>query len=150
MTTNNMSLDALFQEFRFRTTLATLPESSRSALAEFLAKEYSARQTYRIQRLLASCGIPKAQIRTFDDFDWNFNSKIPKQDILNFRNSAWIEEHMNLVLIGDPGIGKSHLAKALCYDAIIRGHSTYFITAFDLVSKIKKARFLDSNPLFYG
>jgi DNA replication protein DnaC len=69
---------------------------------------------------------------------------------LDFKNSAWIDEHMNLVLIGDPGIGKSHLAKALCYEAILQGHSACFLTAFDLISKIKKARFPDSRINYYA
>ena len=43
------------------------------------------------------------------------------------------------VLIGDTGLGKSHIAAAICYEAILRGYPTVCITAFDLVSRIHKA-----------
>lgn len=150
MTDPSSSLDALLLALKFKTTAAAMPDGFRTALADFLFKEQAARHSYRIARLLCSCGIARAQIRTFDDFDWSFNPKTPKQDLLCFRNSPWIEEHMNLVLIGDPGIGKSHLAKALCYDAISKGHAACFITAFDLISRLKKARFPDSKINYYA
>lgn len=143
-------LQKIFQELKFKVPSSSVPEAIKPALVDLFSKETAARHTYRIQRLLSLCGIPKAQIRTFDDFDWSFNPKTPKQDLLNFRTSNWIEEHMNLVLIGDPGIGKSHLAKSLCYDAIRKGHSACFLTAFDLLSKLKKARFVDSKINFYA
>lgn len=148
--TTDTSLEALLEEFKFKAPLSNVPETLRPALTAFLREEHTTRHTYRIKRLLASSGISKTHIRTFDDFDWSFNQKTPKEDLLNFRNSDWINEHMNLVLIGDPGIGKSHLAKAFCYEAILKGHTTCFITAFDLISKIKKVRFLDSKINYFA
>lgn len=143
-------LQNIFQELKFKLPASSIPQTLKPALADFFSKEKAARHTHRIQRLLSLCGIPKAQIRTFEDFDWAFNPKTPKQDLLNFRANPWVEERMNLVLIGDPGIGKSHLAKALCYDAIRQGHTTCFLTAFDLLAKLKKARFVDSKINFYA
>ena len=49
------------------------------------------------------------------------------------------ENAFNLVLIGDTGLGKSHIASAICYEAILRGYPTACITAFDLVSRIHRA-----------
>jgi len=63
-----------------------------------------------------------------------------KEDIMTFVNSPWIENAFNLLLlIGDTGLGKSHIASAICYEAILQGFSTARITAFDLVSKVHKA-----------
>ena len=78
-------------------------------------------------------------MKTLDQFDWQFNAKISKEDILTFVNSPWIENAFNLVLIGDTGLGKSHIASSICYEAILRGYSTACTTAFDLVSRIHKA-----------
>lgn len=90
------------------------------------------------------------QIKTLSQFDWSFNPKIPKEEIMAFVNTPWMEEASNLVLIGDTGLGKSHLAKALLYEAVLKGYSTLFTTAFDLISKIKKS----INPVslvdYYG
>lgn len=150
MTNLETLLERLLESLQFKTPLTDIPEQHRNVLLELLERESQTRQSLRIQRLLACCGIQKTHIRTFDDFDWSFNPKAPKHDILAFRNASWVEERMNLVLIGDPGIGKSHLAKALCYDAILAGNSACFITAFDLLSKIKKARFPDSKISYYA
>ena len=147
---DSQQLAALLNDLKFRTSTAEIPEPASTAITNFLMQEQKARQLYRIARLLNSSGIQKAQVRTFDDFDWSFNPGIPKQDILAFKNSSWVTQPANLVLIGNPGIGKSHLAKALCYDAILRTYTTCFITAFDLVSKIKKARFPDSKINYYS
>lgn len=119
-------------------------------ILDFLREERKYRQEWRIRRLLASSGIRPHSLRTFDQFDWAFNPKFPKEDVLAFRNSSWIEEGANLLLIGDTGLGKSHTAKALCYDAILKGHSAVFVTAFDLISKIKKASNLAAKVEYYG
>ena len=44
------------------------------------------------------------------------------------------------MLIGPSGIGKSHIASALCYDAVTKGKQTVFLTLFDLTAKLAKAR----------
>jgi DNA replication protein DnaC len=144
------NLSPLLQELRFRATTQDIPESQREAVLSFLLKEQQQRHTYRIQRLLAASGIPKPQIRTFSDFNWDFSPKIPKEEILKFKNSPWITLPANLVLIGDPGIGKTHIAKALCHDAIMKGFSAYFITAFELVAKIKRARYPENKITHYA
>lgn len=71
-------------------------------------------------------------------FDWHFNPKIVKEDILGFCNSEWIENACNFVLVGDAGLGKTHIASSLCYDAILKGYTSCFVTAFDLISRIKR------------
>ena len=72
-----------------------------------------------------------------------FNPKIPKNEILTFAKTNWINKAANLVMIGDTGLGKSHIASSLCYEGILQGHTTSFITAFDLLSIIKNA----NNPV---
>lgn len=148
MTTNE--LPELFKILGMKTPIDHIPEGMKKTLFEFLKKEESFRHTWKIQRLLASSGFGKTQVRTFDQFDWSFNPKIPKEDLLAFKNSSWIEEGANLLLIGDAGLGKSHLAKALCYEAILKGHSALFISAFDLISKLKKSANVAGRVEHYG
>jgi DNA replication protein DnaC len=146
----NNNLDALLADLHCRTQSQDIAPDSRSVVTNFLAQELDARRQYHLKRLFAACGIQQRQMKTFDQLDWNFNPKIPKQDILAFRNSCWIDQAANLILIGDAGIGKSHIAKALCYEAILKGRSTYFISTFDLVSKIKKATHPDNKIDYYA
>ena len=136
MTSQN-NLETLFKELGLKTPINELKPDIHEIMVDFLKTEREYRKQYKIKRLLRVSGIK--QVKTLKQFDWHFNSKIPKEDILSFHNSAWIENVFNLVLIGDTGLGKSHIASALCYEAILQGFPTTFISAFDLTSKIHKA-----------
>jgi DNA replication protein DnaC len=143
-------LTNLLAHLKLKTPRDRISRDQVDAIAAFLRQEQEAQQLYRLTRLLHACGISAKQMRTFEQFDWGFNPKAPKHDLLEFRNSDWIAQPRNLVLIGDAGLGKSHIAKALCYDAILQGRSAYFITVFDLVSKIKRTLNPAAKIDFYG
>jgi DNA replication protein DnaC len=143
-------LQPLLNELKFRVPAADITPADHEAICAFLRQEREARTLHRLQRLFAASGIGKNQWRTFEQFDWNFNHAVPRDRLLAFRSSPWISSAANLILIGDAGIGKSHLAKAFCYNALQQGHSVYFSTAFDLVSKIKRARSCSAKIDFYG
>lgn len=144
------NLQELLTALDFKTPLDQIPKDLRVQLVELLEKEKHYRHEWKIRRLLASSGMRPHQVRTFDQFNWSFNPQFPKEDVLAFRNSSWIDEGANLLLIGDTGLGKSHTVKALCHDAILEGHSAVFITAFDLISKLKKAANLSAKVEYYG
>lgn len=134
---NKNNLEPLFKELGFKTPLKEISQENYAILNAFLQKEKEYRQQYKIQRLLRISGIK--QVKTLGQFDWHYNPKIPKQNIITFSKSPWIQQAYNMVLIGDTGLGKSHLGKALCYEAILQGYPTSCITACDLIGKIKKA-----------
>ena len=94
-------LHDLLKVLDFKTPIDRIPEDLRDRLAVVLRTEKEYRHEWRVRRLLASSGIRPHQLRTFDQFDWSFNPKFPKEDILAFRNSPWIENGANLVMIGD-------------------------------------------------
>jgi DNA replication protein DnaC len=142
------NLERLFHELSLRTPLTEIKPECYEVLCAFLSTESEYRKQYKIARLLRTSGIK--QVKTFSQFDWHVNPKIPKEDILAFHSSAWVENVANLILIGDAGLGKSHIAKALCYEAIVQGFSTVFITAFDLISRIKKALTASSKIDYYA
>ena len=73
-------------------------------ILDFLKTEIEYRRQYKIKRLQSMSGIK--HVKTLDQFDWQFNAKISKEDILTFVNSPWIENAFNLVLIGDTGLGE--------------------------------------------
>jgi DNA replication protein DnaC len=130
-------LESLLTELGCRTPADEISADQRDAIATFLKTEIEYRRQHKIKRLLRLSGIK--HVKTLDQFDWHFNPKISKEDIMTFVNSQWIENAFNLLLIGDTGLGKSHIASAICYEAILQGFSTARITAFDLVSKVQKA-----------
>jgi DNA replication protein DnaC len=131
------NLESLLKELGCRTPANEIPPDRQDIITEFLNTEMEYRKQHKIKRLLRLSGIKK--VKTFAQFDWNLNPKINREDIMTFVNEPWIDNALNLVLIGDTGLGKSHIASALCYEAILQGHQTTCITAFDLISKIHKA-----------
>jgi DNA replication protein DnaC len=133
---HNENLETYLKELECKTPLSEIPEEQKGIILNFLKMEKEYRKECRIRRLLRLSGIK--QVKTLQHFDWHLNPKISKEEILAFSNSDWVEKAINLVLIGDTGLGKSHIASSLCYEAILQGYSTAFITAFDLISKIRK------------
>ncbi len=137
MTPTDSEIQRLLACLKLRAPMDQIPEEDRQSVGRFLQKEAAAQEQYRIARILSTCGLKDKQMRTFDQLDWDYNPKIPKQEILSFRKSDWVEEARNLVLIGDVGIGKSHVVKSLLYDAALKRYPALFISVFDLISKIK-------------
>ena len=131
------NLETLLSELGCRTPVEEISSDHKDIITSFLKMENEYRGQYKIKRLLRMSGIK--HVKTLDQFDWHFNPKVSKDDIMTFVNSPWIDSAYNLLLIGDTGLGKSHIASAICYEAILKGFSTARITAFDLVSKVHKA-----------
>jgi DNA replication protein DnaC len=75
---------------------------------------------------------------------------MPRNKIIGFSESSWIAEVKNLVLIGPSGVGKSHLASALCYSTIQQGIPAAFISCFDLVNKLKHSKNKPAMMQYYG
>lgn len=133
-----MSLSDLGRRFHFLTNLEQLPAAEQPILERILAEELLRREQKRVAFLMKRSGIKRVKLLT--DFDWNFNPKLPREKLQQFLGTRWLTEPANLLLIGQAGVGKTHLATALCYDALSKGYQTLFMTLFDLTAKIARAR----------
>lgn len=78
-------------------------------------------------------------IKTFEEFDFSFQPTINKEQILDFKNLRFIENKENIIFVGSPGVGKTHLATSIGVIAAKSRVSTYFINCNDLISNLKKA-----------
>lgn len=78
-------------------------------------------------------------IKTFEDFDFPFQPTINKEQILDFKNLRFIENKENIIFVGSPGVGKTHLAISIGITAAQNRDSTYFINCNDLIANLKKA-----------
>jgi DNA replication protein DnaC len=143
-----MTLSELWKHFHFLTDLESIPEDKRSFLQEFLQEEYSRREQKRIASLLRMSGIKR--VKLLGDFDWTFNPKIPREKLMEFLQTDWLTKPANLVIIGPAGVGKSHIASALCHDAILKGHLTLFCSLFDLTTKMTKSKNVYTLIDYYG
>lgn len=131
-------IQKIWNQLKFVSDCSSLSEEQIKMILPILEEESQIKDVKRIQYLLKRSGIKK--IKRFDDFDWKFNPKLPRNQIIGFSDAPWVNEVKNLALIGPSGVGKSHLAASLCYRAIQEGIPTAFITCFDLVNKLKRSK----------
>lgn len=125
----------IWSQLRFVSDCSLLTEEQVKTITPILKDEASAREVKRIRYLLQRSGIKR--IKRLEDFDWKFNPQLPRNEIMSLSQTSWDTDIKNAVLIGPSGVGKSHLASSICYQAIQKGIPTAFITCFDLVNKLK-------------
>ena len=81
----------------------------------------------------------KSYQKKLEDFDFAFQPSLNKEQILDFKNLRFIENKENILFVGSPGVGKTHLATAIGLENAVNNHSTYFINCNDLIETLKKA-----------
>lgn len=72
-----------------------------------------------------------------NDFDYGFQTSVSKRQIDTLKQMHWLKEAYNLLFLGPPGIGKTHLAVGLGIEAVEQGYHVYFITLDDLLTLLK-------------
>jgi DNA replication protein DnaC len=103
-----------------------------------LMSETEARGERQRQTLLKLATLPT--VKTLEQFDFAFASGAPRAQIHELAALAFVERAENIVLLGPSGVGKSHVAIALVYRAVMAGIKTRFITAADLMMQLAIAK----------
>ena len=123
-------------------TLKTAKKNNWNTLAvldHLLQLEMERKRKNRIQRCFKQSGLyEKPTIDQFD-FDHHVSRKKQKNTILDLLTLEFIEQHQDVILIGNPGVGKSFLAKSIAYAATQAGIKTLFITAMDMINHLISA-----------
>ena len=141
-------LAELWSSFYLLSDMNSFSPDEQVFLESFLEEEARLRQEKKIGYLLARSGIKR--VKTLGEFDWLFNPCIPRDRLMEFMSHPWLKEPCNLVLIGPAGVGKTHLGQALCHDAVMKGHQTLFLSLFDLMGRLSKAKSLYTAIDFYA
>ena len=106
-------------------------------LDHLLEQEVSIRRESAIRTRLKISGIPVKKY--LNDFDFDFQKSIDRKVIDELRTLRFINNRENLIMLGAPGVGKTHIAIGLGMEAIEAGFSVYFINSADMISKLKTA-----------
>ena len=148
MNLQHQQIDALCQELKLPAlqvqwaALAQRVADTQGSFADFLLagleSEHSARQERVRQALLKISSLPA--IKSLEGYDFTFATGAPKAQIQELASLSFIERAENIVLLGPSGVGKSHLAMAFAYRAVMAGIKTRFITAADLMIQLAASK----------
>lgn len=107
-------------------------------LEQLLATQVEAAGERQRQTLLKLATLPS--IKTLEQYDFGFAAGVPRAQVQELAALAFIERAENVVLLGPSGVGKTHIAQALAYRAVMAGIKTRFLSATDLMLQLATAR----------
>lgn len=133
-----LKLDRITSEWPAVAQWAATNEASHG---DFLERVLNVENDARVERqraaLMKLATLPS--IKTMEQYDFAFASGAPRAQIQELAALSFIERAENVVFLGPSGVGKSHLAQALAYRAVMAGIKTRFITAADLMLQLATA-----------
>lgn len=97
-----------------------------------------------VEKQIQMSGFPMK--KGFKEFDFSFQPSIDKRQIEELRTMRFLENAENIVFLGPPGVGKTHLATALGMETASHRFSTYYINCHTLIEQMKKAHFENRLP----
>ena len=106
-------------------------------LADILQAEATARQTRYVVSHTPMAHLPFH--KTLDQFDFAFQPSLDERHVRQLLTLQWVDAAENLIVLGPPGVGKTHLIVAMAVQAIAQRIPVYFITIQDLVADLRKA-----------
>lgn len=113
---------------------ATAPE----AIELLLGAQIDLRNNRRLQAAMRSSRLPA--VKTVADFDFTFQPSIKREQIDALHELGFVERKENVIFLGPPGVGKTHLAISLAIAAAQHGRRVYYGTLADLIESLEEAK----------
>ena len=108
------------------------------AINRLLSAQITLRNNRRLQAAMRSSRLPA--VKTLETFDFSFQPSIKREQIESLHELGFIDRKENVVLLGPPGVGKTHLAVSLAIAAAQRGRRVYYGTLIDLITSLEEAQ----------
>ena len=105
-------------------------------LDDLLEEEVAQKEQRRIEIAIKISGLPFK--KSIDEFDFTFQPKLDRQKVMSLFDLTFIRQNGNIIFLGPPGVGKTHLAVSLAIKACQSGISIYFTNMEDLIKKLRK------------
>jgi len=110
----------------------------KSFLCEALTVEWRGRDQKGVEARLRQARLP--WLKTLEQFDFDFQPSLDKRQVRELAGLSFIERAHNVVILGPPGVGKTHLSVALGFKAAEAGYSVLFLTLETLMTRLMKAQ----------
>ena len=107
-------------------------------LSRLVEGESLQRKDRATQRRIQAARFPV--IKTLEQFNWTWPKKINRAHVQNLFRLSFLNEKANVIFMGGAGLGKTHLATALAYEACQAGHTVLYTTAIDIVNTLVAAQ----------
>ena len=108
------------------------------AIERLLAAQIALRNSRRLEAAMRSSRLPA--IKTLAEFDFSFQPSIKREQIDSLHELGFVERRENIVFLGPPGVGKTHLAISLAIAAAESGRRVYYGTLVDLIDSMEEAK----------
>lgn len=112
-------------------------EDYKGFLRQALQSEWQGRDQRGIEARLRQARFP--WLKTLEQFDFDFQPSLDRRQLRELAGMSFVERAHNLILLGPPGVGKTHLAIALGVKAVAAGYSVLFLTLETLMTRLTKA-----------
>lgn len=148
MAVNKMLLEAYLKKLKMPQAIKVYDSMAREAannnldyeeyLLGVLEQEIHQRENNRIQRGIRQAGFPV--IKTLENFEFKVIPSLNKPKVLKLMQGDYVQKRENIILVGSSGVGKTHIAIALGYEACRKGLKVKFYTAAGLINELLAAQ----------
>jgi DNA replication protein DnaC len=131
-TLKQLRLSGLLESLEIRLQEATGHGLSHSEFLELILQdELAVRADRQFERRFKAAQFRER--KSLEDFDWSFNPAIPRKQVYDLASCRFLREGRDVLWLGPPGLGKSHLVQAIGYQAVKAGYTVLYRSIFDLV-----------------